>query len=203
MPFPQRDRRAERGFATRTALVRAARELFSARGYAEVGTNELVEQAGTTRGAMYHHFEDKRALFRAVYEDLELESAEKVVAAVASEPLPERHLETGIEAFLDVCLDPAHRRIALLEAPSVLGYDEWREIGAEHSMGLLRAALETAMENGRIERQPLDSLTHLLLGALTEAALMLARAEDPEAARTEVGRTIGRLLDGLAPAPRG
>lgn len=196
---PRRDRRAERGVATRAALTRAARELFAARGYAAVGTTEIVQRAGVTRGAMYHHFTDKRDLFLAVYRELEAESAQQVAEAVAREPRPERHLEAGLDAFLDVCLDPAHRRIALLEAPSVLGYEEWRGIGAEFSLGLLRAALEGAMNIGRLERQPVDPLAHLLLGALAEAALMLARAENPQGARQEVGETVLRLVAGLAP----
>jgi AcrR family transcriptional regulator len=151
---------------------------------------------------MYHHFNDKRSLFRAVYEELEADSVQQVSEAVAREPRPERHLDVGLEAFLDVCLDPAHRRISLLEAPSVLGYEEWRDIGAETSLGLLRAALEAAMGIGRLERQPVDSLAHLFLGALAEAALMLARADDPGAARREVGHTLTRLIDGLAPPLR-
>lgn len=188
-----------RGKATRAAVVHAARELFAARGYAAVGTNEVVERAGVTRGAMYHHFEDKRALFRAVYEELEREVAEQIVAAVAEEPCADRHLEVGIEAFLDACMEPATRRISLLEAPSVLGYEEWRSIGAAYSFGLLRAALETAMDAGRMERQPVDTLAHLLVGALAEGALVLARSEDLAATRVEVGETVARLLIGLAP----
>jgi AcrR family transcriptional regulator len=198
---PRPDRRAERGIATRAALTRAARELFAARGYAAVGTTEVVERAGVTRGAMYHHFADKRALFRAVYEEIEADGAQEIAQAVAREPRPDRHLETGIQAFLDICLDPAHRRISLLEAPSVLGYEEWRGIAAEFSLGMLRAALEAAMDLGRIERQPVDPLAHLLLGALAEAALMLARAEEVGSAREQVGQTVMRLLEGLAPTP--
>ena len=195
------DGRAVRGRATRAAVLRAARELFAERGYADVGTNEVVERAGVTRGALYHHFEDKRALFRAVYEELEREVAERIVAAVAREPRLERHLEVGVNAFLDVCLEPAHRRISLIEAPSVLGHEEWRGIGAEYSLGLLRAALEASMQAGVLEAQPVDTLAHLLLGALAEAAVVLARADDLEAARAEVGRTVARLLAGLGPRP--
>ena len=197
------DRRAVRGRATRAAVLKAARELFAERGYAAVGTTEVVERAGVTRGALYHHFEDKRALFRAVYEELEREVAERLVAAVAAEPRPERHLEVGIDAFLDACLEPPIRRISLLEAPSVLGYEEWRSIGAEYSAGLLRAALEAAMNSGKLESQPVDTLAHLMLGALAEAALVLARADDLTAARAEVGRTVARLLEGLRPRTEG
>ena len=191
-----------RGRATRAAVLKAARELFAERGYAAVGTTEVVERAGVTRGALYHHFEDKRALFRAVYEELEREVAERLVAAVAAEPRPERHLEVGIDAFRQA-LEPPIRRISLLEAPSVLGYEEWRAIGAEYSAGLLRAALEAAMNSGKLESQPVDTLAHLMLGALAEAALVLARADDLTAARAEVGRTVARLLEGLRPRTEG
>jgi AcrR family transcriptional regulator len=197
------DRRAVRGRATRAAVLKAARELFADRGYAAVGTTEVVERAGVTRGALYHHFEDKRALFRAVYEELEREVAERLVAAVAAEPRPEAHLEVGVDTFLDACLEPPIRRISLLEAPSVLGYEEWRSIGAEYSFGLLRAALEAAMHSGEIEPQPVDTLAHLMLGALAEAALVLARADDLATARAEVGRTVARLLEGLRPRAAG
>jgi AcrR family transcriptional regulator len=198
---PSSTRKAEQSERTRRALLDAARALFAQRGYAATAMENVVRAAGVTRGALYHQFEDKRDLFRAVYEELEEGMAEQVAAAAAAEPKPERHLEVGVGAFLDACLQPAQRRISLLEAPSVLGYEEWRGIGARFSFGLLRTALEAAMEAGRIERRPVDSLAHLILGALAEAALLLARADDHEAARAEIGDALNRLLDGLGPRP--
>jgi hypothetical protein len=103
----------------------------------------------------------------------------------------------GVRAFLDACLEPAVQRIALIEAPAVLGWSEWREIDERYALGLVRMSLETAMEAGEIEQQPLDPLAHVLLGALTEAALLIARADDTEAARRTVGNTVERLISSL------
>jgi AcrR family transcriptional regulator len=192
-----KSRKEERSEATRAALLEAARELFAERGYTAVPTEEIVGRARVTRGALYHHFEDKRDLFRAVYEDLERELAERLTAAAAAERRPERHLEVGCEAFLDACLEPAVQRIVLTDGPAVLGWELWREIDAQYGLGLVRTALEMAMEGGYIARQPVTPLAHLVLGALNEAGLYIARARDVKKARGEVGASVRRLLDGL------
>jgi AcrR family transcriptional regulator len=192
-----KSRREEQSGATRAALVEAARDLFARRGYAAVSTEEIVGRARVTRGALYHHFEDKRDLFRAVYEDLERGLAERLTAAAAAEPRAERHLEVGCEAFLDACLEPAVQRIVLTDGPAVLGWELWREIDAQYGLGLVRTALEIAMERGYIARQPVTPLAHLVLGALNEAGLYIARAPDAKKARGEVGAGVRRLLEGL------
>jgi AcrR family transcriptional regulator len=192
-------RKAEQSEATRTGLLKVARELFADQGYAATGTEEIVERAGVTRGALYHHFRDKQDLFRAVYEDVERELAERLVAitmARASEG-PLEVLRAGCEAFLDACLEPAVQRIALIDAPSVLGWEAWREIDAKYGLGLLRGGLQAAMDAGEIAPQPAELLAHVLLGALDEAALLIARADDVRAARREVGATVLRVLEGL------
>jgi AcrR family transcriptional regulator len=190
---------AQRREATRAALIAAARELFAARGYAAVGTEEIVQRAGVTRGALYHHFTDKRDLFRAVYERVEQELTERIVTEVplAGGDDPVTVLRGGTATFLDACLDPEIQRIALLDAPAVLGYDAWREIGARYGLGLLQAAVQLAVDVGAIPAQPVRPLAHVLLGALDEAALLIARADDVEAARREVGETLDRLLTAL------
>jgi AcrR family transcriptional regulator len=183
--------------ATQTALLDAARDLFAARGYAAVPTEEIVQRAGVTRGALYHHFRDKQDLFRAVVEKLEQETVEKIASAAFSEADPWLQQQTALGAFLDVCLEPDVQRIILTDAPSVLGLEAWREIEAKYGLALVRAGLQLVMEAGLIAEQPLDPLAHLLLGALSEAGLVIARAEDPRAARVEVGASVERLLDGL------
>jgi AcrR family transcriptional regulator len=183
--------------ATQTALLDAARDLFAARGYAAVPTEEIVQRAGVTRGALYHHFRDKQDLFRAVVEKLEQETVEKIASAAFSEADPWLQQQTALGAFLDVCLEPDVQRIILTDAPSVLGLEAWREIEAKYGLALVRAGLQLVMEAGLIAEQPLDPLAHLLLGALSEAGLVIARAEDPKAARVEVGASVERLLDGL------
>lgn len=192
--------KAERSRATRAALIGAARALFAERGYAGVGTEEIARGAGLTRGALYHHFADKRDLFRAVYEQLEAELTEEIAKAALSDRDPVRGLRRGAEIFLERCADPRIERISLIDAPSVLGWQEWREVGARYGLGLIEAGLAAAMEAGEIERQPVRPLAHLLLGALDEAALMIARAEDPAAARAEMLQTLQRLIDGMHPS---
>ena len=189
--------RPERGEATRDALVAAARALFAERGYAGVGTEEVVRRAGVTRGALYHHFRDKQDLFRAVFEQTEVENVEAITARVASIADPLELLAAGIRAFLDVCSDPVMMRIGLRDAPGVLGWEEWREIGNRHGLGLVTGGLGAAMDAGQIIRADVRTLAHVLLAALAEASLLIASAEDPGAARVEVERTLLALLDGL------
>jgi AcrR family transcriptional regulator len=191
---------AERSQSTRKALVVAARPLFAERGYAGVGTEEIVRAAGVTRGALYHHFDGKRELFEAVYEQIEVELAERIAAgaleANASSPL--EAMRAGAEMFLRVSTEPEAQQIVLLDGPSVLGWDRWREIAAAHGLGLIEATLQSAIEAGAIDPQPLRPLAHVLMGALDEAAMLVARAEDPDQMRAEVGQTLGALLDGLS-----
>jgi AcrR family transcriptional regulator len=191
----------ERSQATRAALIAAARPLFAERGYALVGTEEIVRAAGVTRGALYHHFAGKRELFEAVYEEVEAELTERIATgALANASSPLEAMRAGAEMFLTACTEPEAQRIALLDGPAVLGWDRWREIGAEHGLGLIEATLRAAIEAGAIAEQPVRPLAHVLLGALDEAALLVARADDPALAREEVGRTIEALLDGLSRA---
>jgi AcrR family transcriptional regulator len=188
----------ERSEATRAALVRAGRELFGQRGYGGVGTEEIVARAGVTRGALYHQFADKRDLFRAVLEDLE----EEVIARIAQQAAKtattaEEALGATMDAWLDACEDPEIQRIMLLEAPGVLGWEEWREIGQRYGLGATIALLEAAMEQGVVARQPARPLAHVVIGALDEAALYVARAEDRATARAEMDEVLRRLVSGL------
>jgi AcrR family transcriptional regulator len=191
---------AERSDATRAALVAAARPLFANRGYARVGTEEIARAAGVTRGALYHHFDGKRELFEAVYERIEIELAERIAAgalqANASSPLAA--MRAGAEMFLLASTEPETQQIVLLDGPSVLGWDRWREIATEHGLGLIEATLQAAIEAGEIDSQPVRPLAHVLMGALDEAAMLVARADDAERMRAEVGQTLGALLNGLS-----
>ena len=191
--------KAEQAEATRAALLSAARELFAERGYGGVGTEEIVHQAGVTRGALYHHFNGKEDLFRAVYEDLERELVERIAADAAVAGDPFGVLRAGADAFLDACQDPAVSRIALVDAPSVLGWQQWREIGLRYGFGLVEGVLREAMEAGAIERQPVRPLAHLVLGAIDEAGMLVARADDGGRTRREVGDAVQRFLDTLRP----
>jgi AcrR family transcriptional regulator len=191
---PRRRTQAERRESTRAVLLTAGRELFAARGYAGVATEEIVERAGVTRGALYHHFRGKDDLFRAVHEQIEQDVTERVVASARRGGAPIDLLYTGAATFLDACLEPEVQQIALLDAPSVLGWETWRETSERYGLGLLHEALQNAIEAGAIPAQPVSSLAHALLGALHELALLIARADDVPTARREAGEALDRLL---------
>jgi len=189
--------KAERSEATRASLVAAARALFAERGYSGVPTEAIVRRAGVTRGALYHQFTDKEDLLRAVLHELSRELAEASATAALRETDQWKQILAAVGAFLDACMDPAVQRIVMIDAPSVLGWDEWREIDTQYGLGLVKASLENAMETGLIARQPVDPLAHLIVGALDEAAMYISRAADTGAARREMGESIERLLEGL------
>lgn len=190
----------ERSQSTRAALVAAARALFAERGYAGVGTEEIVRAAGVTRGALYHHFDGKLELFAAVYEQIEVELAERIAAGAlaANADSPLEAMRVGAEMFLAACAEPEAQRIVLLDGPSVLGWDRWRAIAAEHGLGLIEASLQAAIDAGAIEPRPVRALAHVLMGALDEAAMLVARAGDPEVAQAEVKAALDLILDGLS-----
>jgi AcrR family transcriptional regulator len=192
-----RGRQAERSEATRKALVDVGRKLFAKRGYADVGTEEIVRRAGVTRGALYHHFSGKEDLFRAVAEQVEEEMTRKSAEAALAHEDPWEQQRAGWEAFLDACLDPAVQRIILLDAPSVLGPKVWREIASKYGLALVQFGIASLIDAGMIARQPVDPLAHLVIGALSEAAVVIAQAEDTEAARAEMGAALERLMTGL------
>ena len=190
------NQKLEQGAATRASLLAAARELFGERGYAATSLDDVAAQAGVTKGALYHHFHGKADLFAAVFEQVEREVSDQVVT-VFNDPDHWYGLIAGCQLRIDAHLDPAVRRIALHDARSVLGWDAVRQIETRYGAVGIRGAMRKAMQGGVIERQPLRPLAQLLTGALTEACLYVTDAEDPVAARDEVGRLVVRLLEGL------
>jgi AcrR family transcriptional regulator len=190
--------KAAQSEATTGALMSAARTLFAQRGYADVGTEEIVQAAGVTRGALYHHFRGgKEELFQAVLVQISAETANGVASVALAQEDPWDALVAGIDAFLQACTTPEVQRILLVDGPSVLGWDVWRAIDHDYGLGLVEAALQRAVDAGRLLPHPTGALAHVLLGALHEAAMVVARAEDPEAARQEMGDMVRRLLEGL------
>ncbi|MFL5907063.1 MAG: TetR/AcrR family transcriptional regulator [Solirubrobacterales bacterium] len=190
-------RRDAEAKATRDALVGAALELFTKRGYTDVGTEEIVARADVTRGALYHHFKDKRDLFRAVHERVEADLVERVAARMKATGNPWEVLVTGTMAFLDACDEPAVKQIALTDAPVVLGWKEWREIDNRYGLGLTRAALQGAVEAGVLRPMDVDAMAHLFVAALTEAAFVIANAKRPRKAREQVQEALLALAEGL------
>lgn len=201
----RRRTQAERRATTRRALIQAARELFAAHGYAETSTAEIVRRAEVTRGALYHHFADKQDLFRSVVEEIEGEIDERVRSNASSASDAWEAFLFGSDAFLDACLLPDVKRVLLLDGPAVLGWQEWYAIDARHALVQAELGLQELIEAGFLDPQPVRPLAHLIHGALIEAALVIAAAEDPGAVRAELGASLERLLglrrDGSGPVP--
>jgi AcrR family transcriptional regulator len=190
-------RREAEARATREALIEAALELFTERGYAGVGTEEIVARAKLTRGALYHHFTDKRDLFRAVFERVEADLMERIGKRMTGAGDPWELITMGMSSFLDACDEPAVKQISLTDAPAVLGWKEWREIDNRHGLGLTRAALDGAVEAGIIRPIATEPMAHLFVAALSEAAFVIAHAERPRQARAQVEEALLQLVEGL------
>lgn len=198
--MPRRSQQ-ERSRVTRAALVATARGLFAERGYAQVPAEEIVTAAGVTRGALYHHFADKRQLFRAVFEELEGEVSAEIAAAIAATPDRPTGMVVGLGRFLDVCQRPEVAQIALTDAPAVLGWQTWREIEAHHGLGVITEGLEAAARDGLPVPAPMPVLAQLVLSAVIEAALLITHAADPKAARADAEQALLTLLSGMVRQP--
>src|SRR5882672_1093225 len=172
-------RKAQVSAQTRQALEKVARELFESRGFAAVSAEEIVAEADVTRGALYHHYDGKEGLFEAVVDCVMREVHAKLAAEAAGPSDPLQALEHGIGVFLKVCTESNVQRILLVDAPAVLGWPKWREMDARYGFGLVKQALAGAMQAGLLRRQDVDLLAHVLLGALTEAAMVIARSQNP------------------------
>jgi AcrR family transcriptional regulator len=190
---------AERAAETREALIASARPLFAAAGFADVALETIVRAAGVTRGALYHHFADKTELFAAVFERVEAEVATQMGEAIAAanETDPVEVMRLGAGFWLDACSNPEIQRIVLVDAPAVLGWARWTEIGNRYNTGLVRELLANAVETGRIPPQPIEATALTMLGAIREATLYVARAEDHDLARQDAGAVMDRLIHAL------
>ena len=189
---------AERSEGTISGLVATARGLFAERGFAHTSIEEIVRAAGVTRGALYHHFDGKTAVFRAVFENEVRALAERTAAAGLRRRDPWRQVEAGCLEFLDASRDPGVQRIVLIDAMSVLGWEALREIEGRHTLALLMQGLENAMEAGKLRRRPVAPLAHLLFGAMCEASMVAARDADPDRAMRDVRKEVHDLLRTVA-----
>jgi AcrR family transcriptional regulator len=191
--------------ATRRALLAAARRRFGTLGFAGTSLDDVAAEAGVTKGALYHHFRGKEQLFLEVYDEVEAELSAHGLAAAAGGTDAVDALQRGFGAFLDLALDPAVQRIALLDAPSVLGTAAKLEVDARHSLAAVRAAVQVGVAEGLLAPVDPDTIASLLIAACSQAALLIATAPDPAAARPQVGAALDRLLTGLTitatPAP--
>lgn len=185
---------ADRRRVTRDALLAAGRRLFAERGVGAVAAAELVEAAGVTRGALYHHFDDKNDLFRAVFEGIERDLRDEFTARADAAGSAVEGLVTAVGWFLDACERPEVHRICLLDAPAVLGWERWRAIEREHALGALTERIgAAAAEAGAELPGPVDVVASLLFSAVIEAALAIGHAADPAAERARVEPALYEL----------
>ena len=191
--------RVRQAEATRQLLVSVARELFAERGYGGTSIEEIIQRAGVARGALYHHFAGKDALFRAVYDAVQADIATRVISTALAAEEPWAGVRAGLGAFLDACLEPEFRTIVVLDSVPVLAKDMW-ETGVEHvehnELPMLRTVL-TPLVEAFIPGVAVDALAHVALGGLYGAALYIARSSDPRAARADANAVLDTLIGGL------
>jgi AcrR family transcriptional regulator len=192
-----RTRREEYTEATRQALLAAGRDAFASEGYQAAGIEAISRAARVTRGAFYHHFEDKKALFDAVVVALQIEAAAKIEARAKTQRKVWDRLTEGIDAYLDACLEPAYGRIVVQEAPVVLGNARTRDIEEAYPMALLTATLSALKRQGELDFEDIDLLSRMVDAMICKVALLLPEAENPKKLRARGQKIIASLLDGF------
>jgi len=193
-PVPK-TRREEYADSTRGALVAAAQEIFVAHGYQETGVEAIARAARVTRGAFYHHFEDKKALFEALVLTLQQQAVARISARARAEPDAGRRLSAGALAFLEVSAEPAYRRLVIQEAPAVLGAARCREIGEGTAFGLLIGALRDLDKAGTYKLDNPHLAGRMIGTMICEAALLLGDAKRPVELKRQAVAIVERVLD--------
>jgi AcrR family transcriptional regulator len=189
----QADRRA----ATRTAILKAARKLFGSDGFQATTMDDIAAAARVAKGAVYHHFPTKEAVFEAVFEEVSHDLVVEIGKLSRAEKDVLLSMAAGTQHYLTACAKGPTGRIILRDGPAVLGWERWREIDAKHFGGGIPRALEAAMQRGLLARQPVEPLARLLLGAMTEAAVACAGADDIRKAGAEYSRAFKSLLEAM------
>ena len=186
-----------RGEATRSQLIVIATRSFADRGYEDTSIEAVLREAGVSRGSLYHHFASKEALFEAVAEDVETSVGAQTLAAASGADGPVAALRAGFLAWIRLAGDPVVRRILLIDAPSVLGWERWRSMEEQHALGLIRAVLQVIADEGKLRPDLVGTLAHVLLASVNEVALLVARSDDKETAMKAGADTIDELLQRL------
>jgi AcrR family transcriptional regulator len=189
--------RADRGTATRARIIAVATALFTTHGYEGTSIETVLSETGLSRGALYHHFNSKDALFMAVLETIEAEIAQATVKGSRGSATPAAALRAGCGVFLDLAQTPKVQQILLRDAPGVIGWQAWRELDARYGFGLLRAALERAAAAGMVARELVEPFAHMLLAALLEVALISSRPDVKPAAVRHARAALNELIERL------
>jgi AcrR family transcriptional regulator len=192
-----RSRRVDYTESTRQALVSSARDLFTERGYAGTSLEAIVQRARVTKGALYHHFSGKQALFEAAFDVVETAAMDRLSKVMDGDGTAWERALAGIQAYVRVCLEPSYQRIVIHEAPVVMGWERWREAEEHFSYGLVRGTVEALVDAGEIAPLPVEVTTRILFGALSAGAETIASAADPKQAAADVSRTIVTVMEGM------
>ncbi|MBF4764004.1 TetR/AcrR family transcriptional regulator [Nocardioides islandensis] len=195
----RRGRRAEYSATTKRALVEVARELFTEQGYAGTSLDAIVAGADVTKGALYHHFAGKQALFEAVFEKVEQHASRAIHDRIKNEKDPWEKARAGLRAFLEVVRDPTYRRVVIQDGPAVLGYERFREQEERSTYANVLVIVTSVLSTGEWDLEPAMQRTFatIFFGAMSAAGESVSLAEDPEAAGDRVEAAIGIILDGL------
>ncbi len=191
------NKNVDRGQVTRAHLVDVAARLFAAGGYDGTSIEAVLAEAGVSRGSLYHHFRGKDALFLAVLHDVGERVGGQIAAAMQDATDPVGALRAGSKVWFRLAADPVVQQIMLIDAPTVLGWQRWRDLDEQSSLAVIRPALSFAADAGRIERRHVDMFAHIVLAASNEVALVIGRAEDPAAALSAGESALMEFLDRL------
>ena len=190
-----RSRRLEHSESTREALVDSAVTLFTKHGYAATSLDAIAKRARVTKGALYHHFTGKQALFEAAFDAVETQVLERLQRIMRGSAPPWERALQGLRSFLESCLDPAYQRIAVHEAPVVMGWERWREAEDQFSLGLISESVRELIEAGEVDDVPVEITARMLFGALSTAATTIASSAEPKKVSAQVETVIVRLLE--------
>jgi AcrR family transcriptional regulator len=188
---------AERTEATRGRLIATARRLFAEKGFAGATTEEILSEASVSRGALYHHFPSKTDLFQATFEEVEKDLTVQVMTAAATTKDPKHMLERGFDAYLDQCRKPEVQRIVMLDGPTVLGWDTWHALDERYGFGTIKGVLAQSAKSGALPPASVVPMAHLLLGAVMQAGMVVARADDPASVKRAMVKTFGLIVASL------
>ena len=176
-------------------------DLFTQHGYTGTSLDAVARRARVTKGALYHHFTGKQALFEAAFDVVETASMRQLTSAMAGEGAAWERALAGVREYIRICLDPAYQRLVINEAPVVMGLDRWREAENRYSFGVVRSVLEELVEAGEITEVPIEVTARMIFAALSAGATIIAAAEDPQRAGNEVFTALTNLIEGIRRKP--
>ncbi|MFC0113120.1 TetR/AcrR family transcriptional regulator [Kibdelosporangium aridum] len=192
-----RSRRADYSESTKQALVDSASDLFTKNGYAATSLDAIVKRARVTKGALYHHFSGKQALFEAAFHQVETRAMAQLTKAIDGGGSPWERALDGVQEYIKVCLDPTYQRLVIREAPVVMGYERWRECEERYSFGIVRSVLESLIEAGELGDVPIEVTARMMFASLAAGAQIIAEASDPKKASAEVFTALIHMIEGI------